>query len=178
MSLHDNSLLVYTVANTFYHFLIVPTEDSVELKLCGSISFEGVVAMPGRVRAMSWLIPLAQKSESRHLFLLDFLDLELTSHVLLQQDSDTPRTISHSPPSSSSSTHLSFSSVLGRPREGEEATKAIIVETPPSLQSLVNPRRKSSTTFKSSPIGSNPTGPISLGSELWRTRSGDGTERS
>ncbi|KAL7408850.1 RIC1-domain-containing protein [Mrakia frigida] len=61
MSVHDNSLLVYTVANTFYHFLIVPTNDSVELKLCGSISFEGVVAMPGRVRAMSWLIPLAQK---------------------------------------------------------------------------------------------------------------------
>lgn len=64
MSLHDNSLLVYTTANTFYHFLIVPTADSVELKLCGSISFEGVVSLPGRVRAMSWLIPPAQKSES------------------------------------------------------------------------------------------------------------------
>lgn len=62
ISLHDNSLLLYTTANTFYHFLIVPTEREVELRLCGSISFEGVVQVPGRVRAMSWLIPLAQKS--------------------------------------------------------------------------------------------------------------------
>jgi hypothetical protein len=63
LSLHDNSLLLYTTANNFYHFLIVPTADAVELRLCGSISFEGVVDVPGRVRAMSWLIPLAQKSQ-------------------------------------------------------------------------------------------------------------------
>ncbi|CED84934.1 WD40 repeat protein [Phaffia rhodozyma] len=60
MSLHDNSLLVYTTGNVLYHYLVYPTERSVELRLCGSMSFRGVVAAPGRVRALSWLVPSAQ----------------------------------------------------------------------------------------------------------------------
>lgn len=63
MSLLDNSLLVYTADNTLYHFLIVPTRDSIKLHLCGSISFDGIVEVPSRVRALSWLIPMAQKGE-------------------------------------------------------------------------------------------------------------------
>ena len=63
MSLLDNSLLVYTSDNTLYHFLIIPTKDSIRLHLCGSINFLGIVHVPSRVRAMSWLVPQAQKSE-------------------------------------------------------------------------------------------------------------------
>ncbi|KAG8919270.1 hypothetical protein FRC01_001370 [Tulasnella sp. 417] len=61
LSLVDNSLLVYTADNTLYHYLVMPTEDSIRLHLCGSISFDGVVAVPNLVRGMSWMIPAAQK---------------------------------------------------------------------------------------------------------------------
>ena len=60
-SLLDNSLLVYTADNTLYHFLILPTNDTIRLHLCGSISFAGILEVPSRVRALSWLIPQAQK---------------------------------------------------------------------------------------------------------------------
>ncbi|KAK0557552.1 WD40 repeat protein [Tilletia horrida] len=60
-SLFDNSLLVYTADNTFYHFLIAITKDSIKLELCGSITFEGVVGEPTRVRGMSWMIPKQQQ---------------------------------------------------------------------------------------------------------------------
>ncbi|KAL9938854.1 hypothetical protein V8E36_002573 [Tilletia maclaganii] len=60
-SLFDNSLLVYTADNTFYHFLIVITKDSIKLELCGSITFEGVVGEPTQVRGMSWMIPKQQQ---------------------------------------------------------------------------------------------------------------------
>ncbi|KAK4690054.1 RAB6A-GEF complex partner protein 1, partial [Tremellales sp. Uapishka_1] len=61
MSLLDNSLLVYTSDNTLYHFLILPTRETIKLHLCGSISFAGIVLVPNRVRALSWLIPSPQK---------------------------------------------------------------------------------------------------------------------
>ncbi|EMD41642.1 hypothetical protein CERSUDRAFT_128592 [Gelatoporia subvermispora B] len=61
MSLVDNSLLVYTADNTLHHYLIVPTTDTIKLHLCGSISFDGIIAVPGAVRALSWMIPSAQK---------------------------------------------------------------------------------------------------------------------
>ncbi|KAF8744201.1 RIC1 protein, partial [Rhizoctonia solani] len=58
LSLVDsNSLLVYTSDNTLFHFLILPTRDSISLHLCGSISFDGVVTVPGIVRGLSWMIP-------------------------------------------------------------------------------------------------------------------------
>ncbi|PWN53330.1 RIC1-domain-containing protein [Violaceomyces palustris] len=60
-SLFDNSLLVYTSDNTFYHFLIELTNDRIKLRLCGSITFEGVVGEPARVRGMSWMIPPSQQ---------------------------------------------------------------------------------------------------------------------
>mgnify|MGYP006876479631 CR=1 FL=1 len=63
MSLLDNSLLVYTADNTLYHFLIVASGQSVKLNACGSISFAGIVQVPSRVRALSWLVPRAQKGE-------------------------------------------------------------------------------------------------------------------
>ena len=64
MSLLDNSLLVYTADNTLYHFLILPTRDQIRMHLCGSICFQGIVQVPSRVRALSWLIPDAQKRRS------------------------------------------------------------------------------------------------------------------
>ncbi|WVO14603.1 hypothetical protein L204_102239 [Cryptococcus depauperatus] len=62
MTLLDNSLLVYTSDNTLFHFLILPTTFSIKLHLCGSISFRGIVTVPSRVRALSWLVPEAQKA--------------------------------------------------------------------------------------------------------------------
>jgi hypothetical protein len=63
LSLVDNSLLVYTTDNTLLHFLVVPTADTIKLHLAGSISFDGVVANPNAVRALSWMIPTAQKRQ-------------------------------------------------------------------------------------------------------------------
>jgi hypothetical protein len=64
MSLLDNSLLVYTADNTLYHFLVIPTKETIKLHLCGSISFQGILQIPSRVRALSWMIPQAQKGRS------------------------------------------------------------------------------------------------------------------
>ncbi|KAJ7293159.1 RIC1-domain-containing protein [Mycena rebaudengoi] len=61
LSLVDNSLLVYTADNTLYHYLIVPTTDTIKLHLCGSITFNGIIAAPSAVRMLSWMIPSAQK---------------------------------------------------------------------------------------------------------------------
>ena len=57
----DNSLLVYTTDNTLFHYLVVPTADTIKLHLAGSISFRGVIANPNAVRALSWMIPSGQK---------------------------------------------------------------------------------------------------------------------
>ncbi|BEJ15800.1 hypothetical protein CspHIS471_0504050 [Cutaneotrichosporon sp. HIS471] len=61
MTLLENSLLVYTADSMLYHFLILPTRESIRIQLCGSMSFAGLVSVPSRVRALSWLIPEAQK---------------------------------------------------------------------------------------------------------------------
>ncbi|PPQ67413.1 hypothetical protein CVT25_005992 [Psilocybe cyanescens] len=61
LSIVDNSLLVYTADNTLYHYLIVPTADSIKLHLCGSITFTGIISAPGAVRMLSWMIPSIQK---------------------------------------------------------------------------------------------------------------------
>ncbi|TFK76753.1 RIC1-domain-containing protein [Pluteus cervinus] len=61
LSLVDNSLLVYTADNTLYHFLIVPTADTIKLHLCGSITFNGIIMAPTAVRMLSWMIPSTQK---------------------------------------------------------------------------------------------------------------------
>jgi len=64
MSLVDNSLLVYTADNTLFHYLIVPTADTIKLHLCGSITFDGIIAAPNAVRLLSWMIPTAQKRKT------------------------------------------------------------------------------------------------------------------
>jgi hypothetical protein len=64
LSIVDNSLLVFTADNTLYHYLIVPTVDSIKLHLCGSIAFTGVISAPGAVRMLSWMIPSVQKRKS------------------------------------------------------------------------------------------------------------------
>lgn len=65
LSLVDNSLLVYTADNTLYHYLIVPTSETIKLHLCGSITFMGIIAAPSAVRMLSWMIPSAQKRTFR-----------------------------------------------------------------------------------------------------------------
>ncbi|KAF8482108.1 RIC1-domain-containing protein [Russula ochroleuca] len=61
LSLVDNSLLVYTADNTLLHYLVVPTAETIKLHFAGSISFHGVIANPNAVRALSWMVPAAQK---------------------------------------------------------------------------------------------------------------------
>jgi hypothetical protein len=61
LSLVDNSLLVYTIDNTLLHYLVVPTAETIKLHFAGSISFDGVIANPNAVRALSWMVPAAQK---------------------------------------------------------------------------------------------------------------------
>jgi hypothetical protein len=73
MALLDNSLLVYTSDNTLYHFLVIPTKETIKLHLCGSISFQGILQVPSRVRALSWMIPQAQKGVSQSLLFLSSL---------------------------------------------------------------------------------------------------------
>jgi hypothetical protein len=63
LSLVDNSLLVYTADNTLSHFLIFATSETIKLHLCGSITFDGMIAVPSAVRLLSWMIPTAQKRE-------------------------------------------------------------------------------------------------------------------
>lgn len=63
LSLVDNSLLIYTADNTLYHYLIIPTAETIKLHQCGSISFDGVISVPGAVRSLSWMVPNAQKRE-------------------------------------------------------------------------------------------------------------------
>lgn len=67
LSLVDNSLLVYAADNTLLHFLIVPTAETITLHLCGSITFNGIIASPSAVRMLSWMIPTAQKREWAHM---------------------------------------------------------------------------------------------------------------
>lgn len=64
LSLVDNSLLVYTADNTLFHYLIVPTVDTIKLHLCGSITFNGIIAAPTAVRVLSWMIPSAQRRKN------------------------------------------------------------------------------------------------------------------
>jgi hypothetical protein len=63
LSLVDNSLLVYTADNTLSHFLIIPTKTTIVLHLCGSITFDGIIASPSAVTVLSWMIPTTQKRE-------------------------------------------------------------------------------------------------------------------
>jgi hypothetical protein len=64
MTLMENSLLVYTADNVLSHFIIMPTAKTIQLHLCGSIGFEGVIAFPRTVRSLSWMIPESQKSRT------------------------------------------------------------------------------------------------------------------
>jgi hypothetical protein len=61
MSIVDNSLLAYTADNTLHHYLVVPTEDTIKLHVCGSITFSGIISAPSAVSMLSWMIPTAQK---------------------------------------------------------------------------------------------------------------------
>ena len=89
LSLVDNSLLVYTTDNTLFHYLVVPTADTIKLHLAGSISFRGVIANPNAVRVLSWMIPTGQKR--RFLWMLrglTILNIPFCSFVELGDPAD------------------------------------------------------------------------------------------
>lgn len=60
-AIFDTSVLVYTAGNVLFHYLVVPTRERIRLELCGSISFDGVIGEPARVRALSWMVPPEQQ---------------------------------------------------------------------------------------------------------------------
>lgn len=76
LSLVDNTLLVYSADNTLLHYLIVPTAETIKLHLCGSITFNGIIAAPSAVRMLSWMIPAAQKRGCLFLHILSVAYLE------------------------------------------------------------------------------------------------------
>jgi hypothetical protein len=53
----DDSLLVYTLDNVLYHYIVQSTETSVRLVQVGQITFHGIIRAPARVRSISWIIP-------------------------------------------------------------------------------------------------------------------------
>ncbi|XWW93161.1 hypothetical protein V2A60_001090 [Cordyceps javanica] len=59
----EDSLLVYTYENLLYHFIFVPSSDSVRLVQVGQIAFHGIVRSPARVRGLSWILPENQLSD-------------------------------------------------------------------------------------------------------------------
>jgi RAB6A-GEF complex partner protein 1 len=81
LSLVDNSLLVYTADNTLFHYLIVPTADTIKLHLCGSITFNGIIAAPSSVRLLSWMIPSAQKRTYLSVYTSTTIDICKTSEL-------------------------------------------------------------------------------------------------
>lgn len=61
----EDSLLVYTYDNILYHYIINSMQPRITLVPVGQIAFNGIVRAPTRVRAISWVLPEDQLSESR-----------------------------------------------------------------------------------------------------------------
>lgn len=58
-----DSLLVYTLENILYHYVITPTKDTVKLIEVGRLTFHGIIRSPSRVRGLSWILPEDQIRE-------------------------------------------------------------------------------------------------------------------
>ncbi|KAL4399540.1 WD40 repeat protein [Malassezia pachydermatis] len=93
MELFDTSLLLYLADNTLVHYMITTTQDRIRLRLCGSISFEGIISEPARVRAFGWLpAPSSTPAEKEDigsaslLFLIDSMLILL--HPVREPNSD------------------------------------------------------------------------------------------
>ncbi|WFD24873.1 WD40 repeat protein [Malassezia equina] len=54
LQLFGANLLVYLADNTLVHYVVTTTATRIRLQLCGSISFDGIIGEPARVRAFSW----------------------------------------------------------------------------------------------------------------------------
>ncbi|CCV00144.1 unnamed protein product [Malassezia sympodialis ATCC 42132] len=75
LQLLDTNLLLYLADNTLVHYVVTTTATHIRLQLCGSISFDGIVGEPARVRAFSWRLPMqvpnADLAQASLLFLID-----------------------------------------------------------------------------------------------------------
>lgn len=76
LQLFDTNLLLYLADNTLVHYVVTTTATHIRLQLCGSISFDGIVGEPARVRAFSWRLPLQDMlcevlAQASLLFLID-----------------------------------------------------------------------------------------------------------
>ncbi|MCJ1308115.1 hypothetical protein MMC25_001767 [Agyrium rufum] len=57
----DESILVFTYDNVLNHYIIVASNQSVQLVQVGQIGLHGIVRAPARVRAITWFIPDYQR---------------------------------------------------------------------------------------------------------------------
>ncbi|WFD28827.1 WD40 repeat protein [Malassezia nana] len=62
LQLLGTSLLLYLADNTLVHYTVTATATQIRLQLCGSISFDGIIGEPARVRACSWRLPAVPQS--------------------------------------------------------------------------------------------------------------------
>lgn len=57
MNLEDDNLLVYSSDNMLHHFLVQATPETVEIRLCNSISLINFILTPNHVKAVTWVVP-------------------------------------------------------------------------------------------------------------------------
>jgi hypothetical protein len=53
----NDAILVYTMENQLYHFLIDVAGTLIRLEPVGQISLSGILKQPTRIRALSWILP-------------------------------------------------------------------------------------------------------------------------
>lgn len=62
LQMHGPDLLLYLADNTLAHYVITPTRHQLRAHLCGTLSFDGIMGEPARVRACSWARPPVHES--------------------------------------------------------------------------------------------------------------------
>lgn len=157
----DNSLLVYTTDNTLFHYLVVPTADTIKLHLAGSISFRGVIANPNAVRVLSWMIPTGQKR--RLLWMLrraNILNIPFFSFVELGDPADDLAV-------ATVLMMVGGELVLLKPRKVPTFDISICLVPDQNFGSLVT--KKSGMTCRSWLTGSSFAGYIYVASGAWKT---------
>lgn len=160
LSLVDNSLLVYTTDNALFHYLVVPTADTIKLYLAGSISFRGVIANPNAVRVLSWMIPTGQKR--RFLWMLcgtNTLSISFFSFVELGDPADDLAV-------ATVLMMVGGELVLLKPRKVCTFDVSICSDSDPNFGSLVT--KKCGMTCRSWLTGSSFAGYIYVASGAWK----------
>ena len=60
----EDSILVYTNDNVLDHYIVAASNNTLGLVKVGQIALHGIIRAPPRVRAVSWVVPEHQLSQS------------------------------------------------------------------------------------------------------------------